>query len=800
MLLLFQQETIDLNFDIGSSSQSINEVEINVERAIERSIVEFLNNGFSDLENGEVWYCNMQYPADYKKEVYGSLHRYLTTNINSVVSVLEENGYDVSRPEVIILNNDTSYIDLKNQSLRIELKNFFVTSKGSNIEIIEDLNKIYEINWPVLELYSVFYNWTGHDAGNMEQIFRQELFEEKGCQAILSNCNCKAGDLINQDLKDQILIDSSDIYRVMSDSVVRNLELQFDTESIDCSVEFDYLKVDNEEYSAYVESESSIYSNKPTVLAKNKSKYTYRYGELPIQYAYPDSSELNNYGCPIDSTQALSKGSTYPGVVRDPASTISMIPLPEVVFNEREIDNYREINFSFYELNYMGESCQDNLVNPIPTEKSQLYAASKSFAFLATIKCEDRSVKLESGDYLYAEIKTRLALGESCQLPYKENLNTESRMAICLETGGGGGSGSGQSCSTSNPCTPCEECKNQNNFGIGICVPLPPGTPTNVTCEVCDGNGSTMPAPAQTQCEGLCSACDGLNVGLNACIPATKDNGLYNASNPLTCNGALPCAVCDENATCAGVAPPEFYTENIVDSSICGVCESCGVLFSGMPGCVPNLEDNGEFVPGAECQVCNNGTVVPAPTGSIDVEDCGTCEVCTAGGTCGYEAGFSESITGVCPVCQSCGGSYGSGAQCLSDPSKNGNACGTAFNRRNRCSTCQDGVCAGEPTKVGTTCWTRDGCHLECGSSGYCNVISNLDAFCSKIFQPPKGLECLIGPEPGVCNAGGFCVRQLTPSMPSGKKCCGTKLCDATEDCCDLGSEWVCGACEDETT
>ncbi len=797
LILFFQQEPVILNYDLGNSEKLINEVELNVERAIESSIIEFLNNGFSDLENGNVWYCNMQYPSTYEGESYIALKNYLTVNINSVISVLEENGYDVEFPKISILNNETDISKLKKEDLQIELADFYVTSTGSNVVIREDLSKVYNIEWPVLEMYSVFYNWTAHDAGYMEQTFKELLFEEKACQAIISDCNC-ANVGVPSDTKKQLKISSQDVFNVMDDYVIRKLELQFDTNSIECSFDFEQLKIENEEYSAYVESESSIYANKVGILDKDPDKYRYDYGEYNIQYAFPDSSELNNYGCPIDFGEAAAKGSSYPGVVRNPAPTSAMQELDPITFSEGLINNYEEINFSYYELVYMGESCQD-FEEEVPTQKSELYAVNKKLAFLVNVYCEDKSIQLDSGDYLRAEVKARLAIGETCPIPYEENVNTFDKESICLDVGGGGGGGAG-SCSVEDPCNPCETCVGANSFGIGVCEPLPFGTPTNVTCEICDGLGNVTAAPSNMTCDGLCHTCNGVDTGFDACVPATAENGLYNESNPIMCNGETPCAVCDQNATCNGVAPAEFYENNVVDSSVCADCESCGINALGLPACVPNLDDDGDFVSGRECKVCLNGTVVPAPVGAVDPKVCSTCEVCNTAGECGYEPGVTETITGVCAECQTCGPSGGSAA-CVADTSQNGNVCGSTRNGDINCKVCGDGVCIGDTNKIGDVCRTTNrGCEFICGATGSCNQVSNLDALCSRIYPPPEGLECLLGNEYGVCNSGGFCVRQILPEMPEGKKCCGDKICDASDDCCDLGSEWICGSCEDETT
>jgi hypothetical protein len=792
--VFYQQEPVLLNFDLGSSSEIISEVDLNVDRAILTSMQEFLEGGFSDYENGEVWFCDSQYPVDFKTEANTSLHRILEKNINTAITVLEDSGFEIDYPTIEVVTNFTTYDLLKSQPIIIVLSDFYVYSQGENVVLKEDLSRIHEKDWPVWELYVGFHSWMSDNAGDFEATIKRELFEEQSCQAILSNCNCEQGDLLDEATKKGLRLDSGEVYQVL-DTVRRNLELRFNTSTITCEFSVENIKIENDEYSAYIESLSSIYNNAPGLIEK-RSDYTYSYGKFDVNYGFPDGSRFSNYGCPLNENEADERGSDFTGITREPTEYVA--ELPSVDFNEDRIIDPTGINFSFYESNYLGETCQDEEVSSKISQKSQLYSVSKKLALLVNMKCEDSSIQIDENTNLFTEVKLRLAVGESCPLPFKENVNTEDRLPMCLDSGEGGESDLG-TCSTEDPCNPCQFCDGVDPFtGYGSCQPLPLGVPTNITCEMCDGNGSTMPQPQTEACGEECHSCDGITVGESACKAATPENGLYNESNPMTCNGEIACAVCSITATCDGSAPAEFYENNVIDSSMCGPCEACGLNFLNVSACVANLEDNGEFIPGRECAVCNNGTIVSAPTGSKDREDCSTCEVCTAGGTCGYDSVFTPQSRDSCSVCQTCGGSVGSGARCVADLTQDGNACGNRYT--NKCNTCSSGSCTAELDNVGNWCKTARGCTFGCSETGSCNVATNPGDFCAKIFPVPDHLSCLTGDLPGVCRSNGFCGQQAWPTLPEGQKCCGDILCGESEECCDLGTQFICGSCEDDTT
>ncbi len=788
LFVFFQQEQVSLDFDIAQSSQVVSEVELNIDKAISVAMEQFLRQGFSSYENGDVWYCNSQFPVNFSTEGKPSLKYYLDTNIKSTISVLEERGFTIDYPTITIHANTSDIEELKNSPVIIELSDFYVYSEGSNVVLKEDLAKVYQKDWPVWDFFFSFYEWNSQDAGSLEYTLKSELFESKSCQALTSKCDCEEDGFFTDQVLEELNLKSSDV-KVALDMVVSDLEEKFESQSVSCSYEIDKIKIDNQVETVFAKTKSSVLNGGIiSFLERNTQKYDYDYGEYVIDYAFPDTNAINN-GCPspVPLEGAIDRVAGEGGV---------QYVLPEVDFNSNQIININAIRNAQNEdgkkyYSSVSYECTDEEgENSIQSQKTQLISVSKKLALLFTVRCEDSAYLFQDNTPLASEVSLRIAIGETCPVPYEEVELEDQSIFQCVEGEGPPPIPEEGVCESNADCSICETCGVFNEeFGIKTCQPKPYGTTTGVTCEICDGQGNTTPLEAGfDDCSQECHVCNGINVTEAACQPASVDNGLYDPQKPMTCDSTGHCNVCGEDGTCSGVATEEFYLENIIDSQHCGACNTCGINSDGNAACVANIEDNNEPIPGQECRVCMNGSIEMAPVGYKDSAFCSRCETCTNSGACGFVEGASRDW---CPSCMSCGAS-GDGAACVSDSSKDGRSCGQWG-----CMTCSGGVCGADLSKDGNACrGSSYGCTFAC-ENGRCNADTVGD-FCSRIFPPPEGMECLESVQ-GICSDSGSCVPQQYV-LPEGQKCCGTEICSSNEECCNLGNSWICGACNDETT
>lgn len=747
---LFTLHSYD-KFEVDRSRQNeiSTEASITLSRAISLGINDFALNGFSKYN--KYWYCNYPLPP-YIDEADESVDWFVEERIRNYIQALREQGKFVNMPEI---KNDVDTLDMYQldfDSITYDVSNYIVGVETDEFTEKQDISNRYTNPFTVWLMYKNFYEWMEDNAGHLTENIYTEVFENKACQAISTDCDCPGnanGRFIKDAAIDEMKLEIEDVYPAL-DKSLEELNYKFAGTGITCDYRIEKYHIENEEKLDYTYSANSyLDQGKTDVLDWNQGVYNYDYKIWYDDFTLPNPGQDELGGCPTTDPQI------------------------DATYREQRINVDVDVDETASE-EYEDGTCTSNAVFELFHVEE--FALNKKLGLLVTFYCSDPSVSIESPDGLKpftGEVGLRVSVRMDCPVPSLTYVNgNEDDSFFCGGGGGGGGPGPIGVINCPIECPECQLCAMEGEDYV--CIPEPGMTPCGEdVCMVCDNAGQcTLPAPLgmQDDCPGDCNVCDGVNTGVSACI--LGEGGL---AEDYACS--VPCYVCSADATCDKI--PEDFSE--IDSSLCGDCQACG-LVNGLPACMPDVEENGDECGESACNICQNGACVVAGDGFKDSE-CGLCEVCVSGG-CGYSAQFSGSLD-ECGTCQACGEVNGDAA-CVADISEQGQVCGG-----HGCSTCQGTECKPDPSTAGNLCARDDVCQTTCDSQGYCR-----DGSATQGNSCDANLACMSG----VCQSEGNCG---IPASFYGKQCCGDILCNAGDPCCPNGAgigRWTCSACDDITT
>ncbi|MBW3002423.1 hypothetical protein KY338_04675 [Candidatus Woesearchaeota archaeon] len=897
---LFTLHSYD-KFEVDRSRQNeiSTEAAITLSRAISLGINDFALNGFS--KNNKYWYCNYPLPP-YTDEANESVDWFVNERIRNYIQALREQGKFVNMPDI---KNDVAGLEitgLNMDSISYDVSNYIVGVESDEFTEKQDISSRYTNPFKVWLMYNNFYDWMRDNAGHLTENIYTEVFENKACQAISTDCDCPGsenGRFIKNATIDEMKLEIEDVYPAL-DKSLEELNAKFEGTGITCEYRIEKYHIENEEKIDYsYAADSYLDQGKTDTLDWDQVLYNYEYKIWYDDFTLPNPGQDELGGCPTTDPEI---DATY----REQRINLDV-----------DVDETESVEFE-------DGTCTSNVMFELFHVEE--FALNKKLGLLLTYSCSDPSVSIESPDGLKpftGEVGLRVSVRMDCPTPSLTKVNgNDENSFIC---GGGGGSScfpagtkvltpggevniedvevgqvviaydlendrqvvsrvseiespvregvyvindglvevtdehpfrarkkdgtvawaaidkehakedseinepilgleigdflftSGNSWAEVESMVyvpgavqtynlkqvdfynnffadnllvhnkhmgvegdifcpiECPECQMCAMDGDGwICIPVLMGTSCGEdVCMICDDAGAcTLPAPQgmPDDCPGDCMVCDGVNMGVEACI--LGEGGL---AEDYACS--VPCYVCSADAVCDKI--PEDFSE--IDSSLCGDCQTCG-LVNGLPACMPDVEEDGDQCGAGACQICENGACVQADDGFKDT-DCDICEVCVTG-DCGYSAQFSGSLD-ECGTCQACGEENGEAA-CVADPVAQGKVCGG-----NGCSTCQGTECLPDSSTAGNLCATDGPCETRCSSEGYCD-----DGSSTRGTHCDAGLDCMSG----VCQEDGNCG---VPASFYGKQCCGDILCNAGDPCCPHGDgigQWTCSACDDITT